>query len=611
MKKILITLALLLVHRVVDAGGLQSDPGLGKLCVADDQGKATKALQPLDPACTGTCLTTAQTICNEATDARLANASTGSKSLVSGTSWQTAMITSLGELVADRAKAEVAAWFEDLVRDKLCELKTGTELWFPDTCKLLKDDAGSGQQLMSPLLLQAIENDVPSFITGLTTRIADHVDPRLRPVLTAVPALVVFGAKIADGRSPFELLAEAARDPRLQKACRSRTTQDDITGPCLIMFAGITIDYYGSLVTKGVSLPGDIQKLAIKLFADGGYRCTVYKAFNEGEKDCPDLSSTLGKTPARLKALVSVTVITNETKLAQLFAVIRDAAAVEAYLADVLKKGSLSADAAGAQLAKMLDLLDVMWKDIGTFVWDANAPTNFALFHHAFAAGSALGRKQYRELVLELVALATESKVPLPKWATRLIPLVVDLTEAQDAAAVSGAFARAAAPIGSWKLKRQKPLFSITAVVGMGGGYEIPLHDRLGSQTAEGGLAGGLIAPLGFEASYPCGSSSIGLLLSVIDVGQITWSRLQETTASSTKAGAKSLPDINLAQVFSPGAYLVVGAGKSPFTLGVGASFAPDLRAYTYDISGSQVVQNVSVWRVGVFAAVDVTLLPF
>lgn len=611
MNKLVATFAFLLAHRLADAGGLQPAPGVAKLCVDDGQGRVTEAVRPLIADCTGTCLTIARSLCQEAHNTLLANAATGTRSHVTGTSWQTAVVTGLGDLVADRAKAEVSTWFEDLVRDKLCDAKTGNERWFPSTCALLKDDMGLGQQLMSPLLLQAIEDDVPAFLAGLAAAISKHVEPRVRPVLTALPVLVVLGAKIVDGRSPFELLAEAAREPYLQKQCRDRATRDDVTGPCLLLFAGITLDYYGPLIATDVSSLEELQRLAVKLLADGSYRCAMYKAFNEDARGCPDASSTLGKIPARLKSLVSATVITSETKIAQLFVVIRDAAAVNAYLADISRAGSLSPDAADTQLARMLDLLDVMWKDIGTFVWDSDAPPSFALFHHAFAAGSALGRKQYRELVLQLVALATTSKAELPDWITRLIPLVVDLAEANNAAAVSAAFARAAAPIGSWKLKRRKPLLSITALVGLGGGYEVPVHGRLGSQIAESGVAGGLITPIGVEMSHPWGASSIGLLFSVLDVGQLTWSRLQETAASSTKAGTKSLPDADLSQVFSPGAHLVIGAGASPFTFGAGASYAPDLRAYTYEVGSAQVVQNVSVWRLGLFVAIDVTLFPF
>lgn len=604
MKSIVIVIALLLLgQRGAMAGRLKPAPGTVKLCVFVN-GKATKAIQPFDAACQGACQKVAQDICS---DPNVKEEGIAEGSLVSATSWQSAVVTSLGQLAADRAKAEVATWFEDLVRDKLCDLKTGKELWFPATCKLLKDDLGTGQQLLSPLVVQAVERDVPSFIAGLTNTIAAGADPRVRPVLTALPALVLFGAKLADGYSPLELLAKAGADPRVQKTCRDRAKPEEVTGPCLVVFAGITIDYYGPLIANGVKTLGEVQKFAVKLLADGGYRCAVYKAFSGEDKPCPDASASLGNVPLLLQKLVSATVITTEAKIHQLFGVVRDAADVNAYLTDLVSEHSVPT---GVQLAHTLDLLDEMWKDVGTFVWDGGGPTSFTLFHHAFAAGSALGRKQYRELVLELVALATESKIKLPEWATRLMPLVVDLAEAEDAGGVSAALARAAAPVGSWKLKRQRRLWSITALVGAAGGYEFPVRDRLDAQATNSGPAGGGIAPIGLEISRPLGSSSIGLLLSVIDVGQITWSRLRETRRSATEAGTKSLPSAELSQVFSPGGYLVFSAGKSPFAFGVGASFAPDLRAFTYDVSGSPVERDVSVWRIGLFVAVDVTLFP-
>jgi hypothetical protein len=93
----------------------------------------------------------------------------------------------------------------------------------------------------------------------------------------------------------------------------------------------------------------------------------------------------------------------------------------------------------------------------------------------------------------------------------------------------------------------------------------------------------------------------------VLDLGQVTWSRLEEKTPSQMEAGVQRLPDPSLAQVLSPGAYLVLGLGRSPFTIGVGASIAPDLRIYT---ATDQTDRALTVWRLGFFLAVDVTVFP-
>jgi hypothetical protein len=591
----------ILLSPAVASAELKPAPELSVVCAADAAGNRSVAPALLTGnKCAGDCVTVAQKMCSGPVAALAVG---GGAVVAAGTSWQGAVVTGLGNFIADRAQQEVATWFDDLVREKLCELKTATkELWFPHTCKLVQDDMGTGQQLASGLLIQAIKDDIPSLLVGVTSYIdAKLGNTAIAAFIGSLPALVAVGQQLITGVSPFELLKNEANDPMLRSRCRARADKSVVTGACLIMFAGITVDYYGSAIVKPTTID-ELQQLAVKLLASGEYRKAVCAAFDD-RPECTDL-------PPKLAPLLDATVITEPATLQQLFKVINDAIAVNDYLRN-LPPGPTSGDAIREQVAHTLDLLDPMWTDLGTLIWGATSPSSFTAFHDALAAGAAFARSDYQQFVADIVELAKDSGVSLPDWAGRLLPLVLDLSEATDSADVSAAFARAAAPIGSWKLKRQKVLWSITALVGGGIGYEEPFHQHLGSQEIKGGFAGGLIAPVGIELSFPLPkSSSIGLLVSVLDIGQITWSRLGEKNETPTDAGTKSLPDPSLSQVFSPGAYVVFGLGHSPFTLGAGGSIAPDLRQYTYELSSVSTEQSVTVWRVGLFIAVDVTLFP-
>jgi hypothetical protein len=96
----------------------------------------------------------------------------------------------------------------------------------------------------------------------------------------------------------------------------------------------------------------------------------------------------------------------------------------------------------------------------------------------------------------------------------------------------------------------------------------------------------------------------------LLDLGQLTWSRLSNVSESDKQAKASITPEVNFAQVVSPGVYLHVSAGNSPFVFGAGVSFAPALRDYTLGSDASAKTEPLDTLRLGVFIAVDVTILP-
>jgi hypothetical protein len=562
------------------------------------------------PGCTGACAEAAETACRRTIAGGAAPSAT---TPVASTSWQGAVVTGLGELIADRAKQELEAWFEQLLRSKLCDLHSDAagqrQDWFPATCRLIKDGTGAGQQLASPLVVRTIQEDMPDLLGRILAYLAPRVAGR-RPwedLVAIAPTAMAASYELATGRSPFIVLRDRARDPALRTQCQARTDKTALTAPCAIAFAGITLDYFGPVI-KTLNSIDDLKHLALTLLAEGKYRCEVSKAMS-GSATCTAADDA--SVPRLLLPLLDATVVTTPGRIEQLFKVIADANALNAYLVSLDTGHPPSPDEIREQIATVLDKLDALWTDLAVLVWGAAPPRTVAMVHALLAAGIAAANRDYRMLAVQLVALATSSGVALPAWAARLLPLVVDLAEAKTAGDASAALARAAAPIGSWKLKRQKPLLSFTALVGGAVGYEAPTRDAMGAQSLPGGWAAGAMAPIGLHASIPVGRSSLGLLVSILDVGQITWTRLRNHDPSMTEAGTRAAPEATFSRVFSPGGYLVIGAGHSPITFGLGVSYAPELRTYTYQLSGTLAEQSVSVLRVGAFVAVDVTLFPF
>jgi hypothetical protein len=535
---------------------------------------------------------------------------------VATANWQAAFVSGLGSTIADRAKAEVEAWFEGLVRDKLCELKvtiSGTQqLWFPATCKLLKDEMGVGQQIATDLVAEAMKKDFDGLVEKvsayLDTKLAKH--PEVRVVLELAPAAAYVSYELARGRSPLLIVRDLAGREDVKQACAKRSNHQQLTAPCALVFAGLAVDYYGGVVKLLKDGKPDaelVKQLMIKVFAAQEFKCAVIKAF--GEAECP--VGTAANLPPVVAKFLSITAVTDEATFNKWFVVYDDMVDIDQYLTSIDTGTPPSSDLVRERVAILLGKLDKLLTDSDSLFW-VTPPTEATALHLLLQSAVDVANKDYAAGVLALVDLAKLYETDLPEWAARLMPLVVDLAEAKSSEDVSAAISRAAAPIGSWKLKRQKSLISVTALVGGAVGYERPRtsgveHD----QAINGGVAAGVMAPVGIEFSHPLCGWSAGLLISVLDVGQVTWSRLAPEKKSSEEAGTDAAPDANLAQVFSPGAYLVFGVGKTPFTFGAGASYAPALRGYVYDVGGTEVNKDLPVWRFGLFAAVDVTLFPF
>jgi hypothetical protein len=223
---------------------------------------------------------------------------------------------------------------------------------------------------------------------------------------------------------------------------------------------------------------------------------------------------------------------------------------------------------------------------------------------------------KYGDAISQLIIVLNTDKHPWPEDIRRYLPMLTDLAAAKSPSDVQAAIQAGAAPLGTWRRKTHERMFSIVAYPGVQGGGEVAVSASPTQSVASAPLlppaaAGGLFAPIGIEYTYPIGDSgySGGFFLSILDVGALTWTRIQQTANGSTSPNTQ--PEVSFAQVLSPGLYYRMGLFNSPFVAGVGASYAPSLRKYTFDDASGQSQQGISSFiRVGAFLAVDVTLFP-
>lgn len=165
------------------------------------------------------------------------------------------------------------------------------------------------------------------------------------------------------------------------------------------------------------------------------------------------------------------------------------------------------------------------------------------------------------------------------------MPLLTDLASAESPEQVKSIFSDAASPIGAWKLKRVNSLVSIGGILGVGIGYEkLNATDDKGNFTTN---STSVFAPVGIDFSLPIkdfrngvtapksSDGSLGIFLSVIDLGNLVNQRYAEQGANDTISGQSNT---TFTQVLSPGFYFKWGIGNSPLVTGVGVSYNPQIR---------------------------------
>ncbi|MBK7863471.1 MAG: hypothetical protein IPJ65_33690 [Archangiaceae bacterium] len=205
------------------------------------------------------------------------------------------------------------------------------------------------------------------------------------------------------------------------------------------------------------------------------------------------------------------------------------------------------------------------------------------------------------------------SRIALPEPMKKALPLLAELANARSSDEVAKTLEAAAAPVGSYRNKYEKPGVAINAFVGLAGGYEA-LDDP---GTATDGAVLSIFAPIGLHATTPIAGNwlALGAMLSVLDLGGVLAPRIGNPSQPDPNVKVETEAHVGFAQVLSPGLYATLGLARSPFTLGFGASMVPALRNVTtkttlVDGSVETRVDARTAFRLGAFLAIDVTIFP-
>jgi hypothetical protein len=222
--------------------------------------------------------------------------------------------------------------------------------------------------------------------------------------------------------------------------------------------------------------------------------------------------------------------------------------------------------------------------------------------------------RQLLETELQRAALTPE-QLDRVRAVQSLVPLVTQLASAKSADEAAIVFQNAAAPLDTYALKYKQNVIALNGLVGAGGGSELV---SLASKTHASGVVSGF-APIGFHATTPLSDDwHFGALLSVIDLGALVTARFQTETESTPAAMAPSSettvsqqPNVDLVNIVSPGFFLTLGIGGSPFIAGVGGRVVPARKTETVAADGTSSSSSTPAFQLIGMLAVDVPILQF
>jgi len=201
----------------------------------------------------------------------------------------------------------------------------------------------------------------------------------------------------------------------------------------------------------------------------------------------------------------------------------------------------------------------------------------------------------YGRAFVSSIELLGASGLSLPPGVAKYGPLLADIASAKSAEDIKKAIETSAEPTGSFAKKRGagNASFGLTAYFGgTAGGEWVD-----GVEKAHVGLS----VPIGLEASVGIAEfASLGLFVSVVDVGTLVDFRLNDDSN-------KSSPAFTAQQVVSPGIFATFGCCTKvvPLAVGVGASVVPDLR------ENETSKETFAAFRVGAFLGIDMPIFLF
>lgn len=190
---------------------------------------------------------------------------------------------------------------------------------------------------------------------------------------------------------------------------------------------------------------------------------------------------------------------------------------------------------------------------------------------------------------------------------TYIYPMM-QIAQAESKEDYHAAIEQFTAPVGSSRMKSIRNSNSISMFYGGQISYE-----RLSGDTTRAhatGLSAGAFIPVGIDISWTSNTHAwnYGAFLSVIDLGALVTTSFDTDPEGDNIDSIDKTPEFTFSRVFSPGVFYRAGFRNTPFIIGAGFSYSPELRkAHLKD--GTDTMMNAT--RALIFGALDLVMVPF
>lgn len=558
-------------------------------------------------------------------------------SLLGGSKGQ-ALADGLAQFLFDRAKQESIDYLRKLFIDRLCDAEAPAALFARDTCKFLSSlDGGTTLRSMGQALRRAVIDDLrrlPDVGLALAATY-DKTNVGAAQATTVLRVALGVAQDAHDGGEPLAYLRSLHAAPLIDCEALDDTTRTQITGaPACHHTMGLLRSASALLAAAAmqsddlVDLPRDNYTLVAVMLAwnvrGSAIPAGVDATYAPEALNHEGLTRVVVPLGHLIKAYAASTKVVRElAALRQEGLSVEGAKDLLAAADEAIRAGLLAAEVVRCALNQQQcskpapkpstttsasPLFDTSLDGlIAGAVGGQSISTKF--FVELASLAKDLGNEDWAKAVpraLDLVEPFLEPEVGEDNWSTidNLIPVLVELGSAESSAEVAATL-DAAVPAGGYKSKYRNTAISINGFLGFQGSGEFY---KAGEQSVRAGSIG-MFAPVGLHFSTPLGRKYkhgwyLGILASAVDLGAITARKLSDDVSAPTDEEVEEVPPLDLRTLISLGGYVNFGIARSPFTVGIGASYNPALREST---DGT----IIEATRITGFIAVDITMFSF
>ena len=483
---------------------------------------------------------------------------------------QTTLLNGAADFFAERAQQEVTLFAYEVVENRLCDTEA-VKPFLKNTCELF-----DAEQTLAPTpatIREAVRADLDALPAVLVTQVKAKT-----PALACPTALAwSFGEVAIEGADVLELLANpdvVLNNPLVLDGCSASVRAD---------LASIAAELQ-RLLEKGRSdVERSVQAGAFDRAVEGPNTRTLRGVLTPYGKVLKEVMMRVKQLDQAMKAWER-----NPTDANRAAVVVAGLRTIQPMVRFAVERDPHLDPKTRAAVTKSTQLAIELTGQI---------------LNHEYAAVVVTGAQ-----IASLAQLET-GKV------RNLLGLAASLADAESSDDVRTTLEEAALPVGSWRRKNEYRWgATLTGMVGVQAAHELVIEDAPRAAGMAGdapqvtsGPSFGPSLLIGADIHHGlCNGTRLGVQVTALDLGALLTVRLDdpEVEDGATDQTAKDNPELSVEQVFSPGIYPYFGFG--PIDVGAGLSFVPALRSVD---TGAE-TSGLNVLRLGVFVAVDVSVLP-